>query len=614
MPKPYEKQNFREQSPMSAKGGRGGRINVGGEQAHNFGKAGKALLCYCKRQLPAICSAVLLAVAGTLLTVAGPEQFKRITNLMTDGLYTGIDAEAVARIAILLIFLYGTSFCCSLLQGVVMANVTQAIAKSLRRDISQKINRLPLRYFDTNSIGNTLSRITNDVDTITQALGQSLSSLVAQAVLFCGTLGMMFYTSWIMTLSALAATALSFGLMSLLVSRSQGYFLQQQDGLGQLNGYIEEYYTGQSVVKAYNGEKEAKQRFQAMNNELYQSAWKSQFISGLSQPLMSFVSNLGYVVVCIVGALLVWYGVISFGVIVAFMLYINLFTGTLSQFSSMLMSLQAAAAASERIFGFLAEQELSNESQKKTELKQVKGNVEFCNVCFGYSKEKPVLHNFSAKIKAGQKIAIVGPTGAGKTTLVNLLMRFYELESGEIYIDGVPVSQLTRENLRSLFCMVLQDTWLFEGTIRENIVYNKANASLEEVEAACKAVGLHPFVQRLPEGYETMLSDHASLSAGQKQLITIARAMVQNRPMLILDEATSSVDTRTEILIQKAMDKLMAGRTSFVIAHRLSTIRNADLILVMKDGDIIERGNHIQLLQKHGFYAQLYHSQFAQTV
>ena len=614
MPEPYERKNLEKRLPGPAKVGRGGSGSMGGAKAYHFGKAGKALLYYCKSQLPAICGAVFLAVAGTLLTVAGPEQFKRMTDVITDGLYTGIDAEAATRAALLLVCLYSISFCCSLLQGVMMASVTQATAKSLRRDISQKINRLPLRYFDTTSIGNTLSRITNDVETLTQALGQSFSGFVAQAALFCGTLAMMLYTNRIMTLSALAATALSFGLMSLLASRSQSYFIQQQAGLGQLNGYIEEYYTGQSIVKAYNGEKEAKRRFRVMNDELYRSAWKSQFISGLSQPLMGFVSNLGYVVVCIVGALLAWHGMISFGVIVAFMLYINLFTGTLSQFSSMLMNLQAAAAASERIFDFLAEPELSDESGKQTALEQVNGDVEFRNVCFGYSKEKPVLRHFSAQIKAGQKIAIVGPTGAGKTTLVNLLLGFYEPESGEILIDGTAVSQLTREALRSLFCMVLQDTWLFEGTIRENIVYNKADVSPEAVEAACKAVGLHPFVQTLPKGYDTMLSDHASLSAGQKQLIAIARAMVQDRPMLILDEATSAVDTHTEILIQKAMDSLTVGRTSFVIAHRLSTIRNADLILVMKDGDIIERGNHVQLLEKGGFYAQLYHSQFAQAV
>ena len=609
MPEAYEEKNFRERPPMPVRS-----ISRGGENTHSFRQAAKALLRYCKKQLPAVGCAGLLAVVGTLLTVIGPEQFKKITDLITDGLYTGIDAEAVAQVALLLVCLYGLGFCCSLLQGIVMAHVTQSIAEALRRDISQKINRLPLRYFDTTSIGDTLSRITNDVDTLTQALGQSLSGFVAQAVLFCGTLAMMLYTNWIMTLSALASTILSFGLMSLLVSRSQSYFVQQQNGLGKLNGFIEEYYTGQSIVKAYNGEKEARQQFQTMNNELYQSAWKSQFISGLSQPLMSFVSNLGYVVVCVIGALLAWRGAISFGVIVAFMLYINLFTGTWSQISSMLMNLQAAAAASERIFGFLAEQELSDEGQKQTALEQVKGAVEFRSVCFGYSKEKEILHNFSAQIKAGQKVAIVGPTGAGKTTLVNLLMGFYELESGEILIDGIPSSQLTRNALRSLFCMVLQDTWLFEGTIQENIAYNKADVSLEEVEAACKAVGLHAFVQRLPDGYDTVLSDHVSLSVGQKQLITIARAMVQNRPMLILDEATSAVDTRTEILIQKAMDKLMAGRTSFVIAHRLSTIRNADLILVMKDGDIIERGNHAQLLQKRGFYAQLYNSQFAQVM
>lgn len=424
---------------------------------------------------------------------------------------------------------------------------------------------------------------------------------------------MMFYTNWIMALSAVLSTIVGFGFMSLIISKSQRHFIQQQKELGMLNGHIEETYAGHNVVKVYNGEKEAKKVFHDINTRLYDSAWKSQFMSGLMMPLMMFIGNFGYVVVCIVGALLVHNGTVSFGVIVAFMIYIRLFTQPLSQLAQVATSLQSTAAASERVFEFLEEEELENESDKAKRLETAKGDVEFRNVSFGYSEDKLVINHFSARAKAGQKVAIVGPTGAGKTTLVNLLMRFYEVNDGEIFIDGVPISKLTRENIHDLFCMVLQDTWLFEGTIRENIKYSKDYVTDEQVEEACKAVGLHHFVQTLPQGYDTVLDDKANLSSGQKQLITIARAMVENAPLLILDEATSSVDTRTEALIQKAMDKLMVGKTSFVIAHRLSTIKNADLIMVMKDGDIIESGNHEELLMKKGFYFELYNSQFEQV-
>lgn len=593
-------------------GGPGGGMGSG-EKADDFGKAIGKLVSYCKDYLPVIILAVVLAVASSILNIIGPGKLSDITDLITSGLATGIDIDAVAQIAILLVVLYGLGFLFNLVQGVIMATVTQKVSKSLRKNISEKINRLPLRYFDNTSTGNILSRVTNDVDTIGQTLNQSLGTLVTSLAMFLGALVMMLYTNWIMALSAIAATAVGFILMLVIISHSQKYFTRQQQELGSINGHIEETFAGHNVVKAYNGEKSAVKKFRSMNKNLYSCAWKSQFMSGLMQPLMAFIGNFGYVVVCIVGALLVLNGSITFGVIVAFMLYIRLFTQPLSQLAMAATNLQSTAAASERVFEFLEEQELEDENEKTTQLKDAKGNVEFRNVRFGYDAEKIIIHNFSAAAKSGQKIAIVGPTGAGKTTMVNLLMRFYEVQGGEIRIDGIPIEQMTRENVHDLFCMVLQDTWLFEGTIKENIVYSKEGVTDEQVIAACKAVGLHHFIKTLPKGYDTVLNDHTSLSAGQRQLVTIARAMIRNAPMLILDEATSSVDTRTEILIQNAMDKLMAGRTSFVIAHRLSTIKNADLILVMKDGDIIESGNHEALLKKGGFYADLYNSQFEQV-
>lgn len=591
----------------------GGRGMGGGEKANNFGKAIRELASYCKRYIPAIIAAIVLAIAGSILNIIGPGKLSDITNLITEGLFTGIDIDAVLSIVFLLVVLYALGFLFSVFQGIIMATVTQRVSKTLRTDISGKINRLPLSYFDGTSTGNILSRVTNDVDTIGQTLNQSLGTLVTSLASFLGALVMMVYTNWIMALSAVAATFIGFVLMILIISRSQKYFTQQQNELGILNGHIEETYAGHNVVKAYNGEKKAKKTFQKMNEKLYVCAWKSQFMSGLMQPLMAFIGNFGYVVVCIVGALLALNGSISFGVIVAFMLYIRMFTQPLTQLAMAATNLQSTAAASERVFEFLAQTEMEDESDKKVRLADAKGDVEFRNVRFGYNPDKIIIQNFSAKAKAGQKIAIVGPTGAGKTTMVNLLMRFYDVQGGEIWIDETPIQSLPRENVRSLFCMVLQDTWLFEGTIKENIVYAKQGVTDEEVIAACKAVGLHHFIKTLPQGYDTMLGDNASLSAGQRQLVTIARAMIQNAPMLILDEATSSVDTRTEVLIQNAMDQLMAGRTSFVIAHRLSTIRNADLILVMKDGDIIESGNHEDLMKQNGFYADLYNSQFEQA-
>ncbi|WP_132004898.1 ABC transporter ATP-binding protein [Mesobacillus foraminis] len=585
-------------------------MGVPGAKAKDFKKTAKQLISYCKTYLPLIVIALILAMAGSVFNIAGPELLSQITDLITEGLMTSIDLDAVVNVTGFLAFLYGLGFFFNYIQGFIMATVTQRVSKNLRSDISTKINRLPLKYFDSTSTGDVLSRVTNDVDMIGQTMNQSLSTLVSAITMFVGTLIMMFYTNWIMAISAILSTIVGFALMTFIISKSQKYFAQQQTELGKLNGHIEEIYSGHNVVKVYNGEKKAKETFHEINTRLYNSAWKSQFLSGLMMPLMMFVGNFGYVVVCIVGALLAVNDAISFGVIVAFMIYIRLFTQPLTQLAQAATNLQSTAAASERVFEFLAEEELAEEQEKTMRLKDAKGHVEFKNVRFGYSEDKIIINNFSACAKAGQKVAIVGPTGAGKTTLINLLMRFYEVSGGEILIDGVPTRQLTRENIHELFCMVLQDTWLFEGTIRENIVYSRKGVTHEEVEAACKAVGLHHFIQTLPMGYDTVLDDKANLSAGQKQLITIARAMVEDAPLLILDEATSSVDTRTEVLIQEAMDKLTVGKTSFVIAHRLSTIKNADLILVMKDGDIIESGNHRELLAKNGFYADLYNSQF----
>ena len=604
------KTNAPRRGPGGMGRGPGGGMAQGGEKAKDFKKAIRQLFAYCKKYLPVILVAVVLAAIGTILNLIGPGKLSDMTKLITDGLRGGIDIASVTRIAVTLVVLYGLGWCFSLCQSMIMATITQKVSKSMRTDISQKINRLPLKYFDSTSTGNTLSRVTNDVDTIGQTLNQSLGTLVTAVTSFLGSVFMMFYTNWIMAASGILATLLGFLFMMQIISRSQKHFRAQQNQLGELNGHIEETYAGHTVVKAYNGEKAAEETFRNMNERLYGSAWKSQFMSGLMQPLMSFVGNFGYVVVCVVGAVLTMNGVIGFEVIVAFMLYIRLFSQPLTQIAQAATSLQSAAAASERVFEFLDEKEMADESGKTAVLTTAKGNVEFDHVHFGYSPDKIIIKDFSATAKAGQKIAIVGPTGAGKTTMVNLLMRFYEMQSGEIRIDRTPISELTRENIHSLFCMVLQDTWLFEGTIRENIAYSKTDATDEEIIQACKAVGLHRFIQSLPQGYDTVLNDNANLSAGQRQLVTIARAMVENAPMLILDEATSSVDTRTEVLIQNAMDKLMAGRTSFVIAHRLSTIRNADLILVMKDGNIIESGSHQELMAHSGFYAELYNSQF----
>ncbi|WP_428910910.1 ABC transporter ATP-binding protein [Niallia sp. Krafla_26] len=583
---------------------------VPAQKANDFSKTMKQLLAYCRSYLPVIVIALVLAFAGAALNVIGPDQLSKITDIIQEGMMAEVDLDGVKRVGILLAVLYGSGLLFNYIQGFIMATVTQRITKKMRKDISIKINKIPLKYFDSTSYGNVLSRVTNDVDTIGQTLNNSLGMLVTSVATFVGAIIMMFYTNWIMALTGILTTMVGFSLMTFIMKHSQKYFGAQQKELGLINGHIEEVYSGHHVVKVYNGEKDAKDVFHGMNQRLYENAWKSQFMSGLMMPVMQFIGNFGYVAICVVGAILVTNGSITIGTIVAFMVYIRLFTQPLSQLAQAATNLQSTAAASERVFEFLAEKELEDESEKSVRLENVKGEVEFKNVQFGYNEDRLIIKNFNAKAKAGQKVAIVGPTGAGKTTLVNLLMRFYELNSGEITIDGTPISRLTRENVHELFCMVLQDTWLFEGSIRENIVFSNENVTEEEVEKACKAVGLHHFIQTLPNGYDTMLDDHANLSTGQKQLITIARAMIDNAPLLILDEATSSVDTRTELLIQQAMDKLTIGKTSFVIAHRLSTIKNADLILVMKDGDIIETGNHEELLSKDGFYAELYNSQF----
>ncbi len=606
------------QGPMM--GGRG--MNRPAEKPKNFKETMSKLLRYCKSYLPAIITALVAAAAGTILQIVGPDKLKDMTNEISKGLpaliegvpvMNNIDMDAVAHIAWLLVFFYLGSMLLNLSQSLMMATVTQKISKKMRTDISRKINRLPLKYFDRTSHGDVLSRVTNDVDTIGQTLNQSIGTLVTSITMLFGSLIMMFYNNWILALTAVGSSVIGFALMMLIMAKSQKHFVVQQRELGRINGHIEEIYTGHNVVKVYNGSKDAKKTFEDINSKLYHSAWKSQFLSGLMMPLMGFVGNLGYVTVCVVGAALAMNGTISFGVIVAFMLYIRFFTQPLSQMAQAFNNLQRTAAAGERVFEFLDEEELINEDQKQKQLYNVKGDVEFKHVKFGYTPDKTIIHDFSANVKAGQKVAIVGPTGAGKTTIVNLLMRFYELDGGEIRLDNIPISQVPRENVHEQFGMVLQDTWLFEGTIRDNIVYGKQGVTQEQVVSACKTVGLHHFIKTMPEGYNTILNSKASLSEGQKQLITIARAMIQNAPLLILDEATSSVDTRTEQIVQRAMDKLTDGRTSFVIAHRLSTIKNADLIMVMKDGDIIESGTHNELLQNAGFYAELYNSQFEQS-
>lgn len=590
----------------------GGMCRASGK-AKDLKDTWKKILCYCRKYWVAIIIAFCAATIGTVLTLLGPDKLSQMTKLITDGIATDIDLGSVAKIGFMLIAFYICSWLLSVLQQLIMNHVTQNVSKNLRTDISKKINRLPMWYFNTTSTGDVLSRVTNDVDTIAQSLNQSAGTLVHAITLFVGSVVMMLITDVTMTVAAIVSVLVGFMLMGLIMGRSQKYFSRQQKALGAVNGQIEEIYSGQTIIRAYNAEDKAIDDFDRMNAHLRECGFKAQCIAGTMQPLMNFIGNFGYVAVCVVGAILTLNGNIGFEVIVAFMMYVRYFTQPLSQMAQAAQSLQSAAAAGERVFELLEMEEMEDESHKTSKLENTSGLVEFDHVKFGYEgSDKIIIKDFSAVAKPGQKIAIVGPTGAGKTTLINLLMRFHEISDGEIRIDGLPISKLTRENVHSQFCMVLQDTWVFEGTVRENLMYCSEGATEEKMIKACKAVGLDHFIRTLPNGYDTVISDRITLSQGQKQQLTIARAMISDRPMLILDEATSSVDTRTELQIQKAMDELMKGRTSFVIAHRLSTIKNADLILVLKDGDIIESGNHEELIRKNGFYAELYNSQFEQ--
>jgi len=584
------------------------------EKPADFKGTWQKLLRYCKKYWGWMLTAVLCAAGGAVLTLIGPDKISELTKVITEGLMTGIDVDEVKRIGCMLILLYGIGFVLSSAQQLIMTTVTQNTSKGLRRDISRKINRLPMWYYNQNATGDVLSRVTNDVDTISQSLNQSIGTLISAATLLIGSLIMMLTTNVLMTLTAVGATIIGFVLMMLIMSRSRTYFTRQQKYLGEVNAHIEEYYTGHTVVKAYNAEEQTQSAFDEKNERLRDSGFRAQCLSGMMMPLMTFIGNLGYVAVCVVGASLAMNGKIGFEVIVAFMMYIRYFTQPLSQLAQAAQSLQSAAAAGERVFDFLEAEEMADESHKTERLDDIRGAVDFDHVRFGYEdSDRIIIDDFNAKAYPGQKIAIVGPTGAGKTTLVNLLMRFNELKGGEIRIDGIPIQNVTRQNIHDQFCMVLQDTWLFEGTVRENLIYCSQNATEEKMRSACEAVGLDHFIRTLPNGYDTVLNDQTTLSQGQKQQLTIARAMIADKPMLILDEATSSVDTRTEILIQNAMDALMCGRTSFIIAHRLSTIRDADLILVLKDGDILESGTHEELLEKNGFYAELWGSQFEKT-
>ena len=607
--------------------------NRKGEKANDLVGTWKKLLRYCRKYRIALVIAVICAVVGTVFNLIGPDKLSEITDCITAGIAPvpeapggltdslngpvkpGIDLDRVFEIGMFLVTLYVSGYVLSAVQGWIMATVTQKVSKQLRSDISRKINRLPMWFYNRTTTGDVLSRVTNDVDTIGQSLNQSIGQLISQLVLFIGSFIMMVLTNGWMTLAAVLSSLLGFVIMFAIMGRSQKYFTRQQKALGEINGHIEEMYAGQTVVKAYNGEENSEREFDRLNGKLCDSAFKAQSLAGLMRPIMGFVGNLGYVAVCVAGGAMALDGKISFGVIVAFMMYVRYFTQPLSQIAQSVQSLQSAAAAGERVFEFLEAEEMEDESSKTKRIGKAQGDVAFEHVKFGYENtDRIIIHDFSAVAKPGQKIAIVGPTGAGKTTLVNLLMRFHEIQGGDIRIDGVPIRELTRENVHEQFAMVLQDTWLFEGTIRENLVYCADDVPDKRIEEACRAVGLDHFIRTLPKGYDTILNDQLNLSQGQKQQLTIARAMIADKPMLILDEATSSVDTRSEQQIQSAMDQLMENRTSFVIAHRLSTIKNADLILVLKDGDIIESGNHEELLLRKGFYAELYNSQFEKAV
>lgn len=569
---------------------------------------------YVKGGVAVTALALVLAALGAVLTIIGPDKIGEITNIMSDGLITGIDLAAIAKVGITLIVIYGLSALFTFIQHYIMATVTLKMSYRMRGELSQKINRVPQKYFNTHSQGDVLSRITNDVSTLQQGLTNALPMIISSATQFVGCLVMMFVTEWRLALISLGITLVGLFAVVMIMSRSQKYFTAHQENLGKLNGYVEEMYSGHEVVRISRAGDEIKDRFKGLNKAVYDANRKSQFLSGMMQPLMNIVGNIAYVAVCVFGSILVINDPsLGFGVIISFILYVRLFTTPLAQIAQGLTNMQTASASAHRIFDFLESEGLENEDEKPTLGKDVHGEVEFDHVRFAYpdTPDKTVIKDFSAKVKPGQKVAIVGPTGAGKTTMVNLLMRFFETNGGCIKIDGKPISDVKRESIHELFGMVLQDTWLFEGTVRENLVYNMKNVTEDDLWRVCRACGLDKFVRSLSNGFDTVLSESVNISAGQKQLLTIARAMLQNAPMLILDEATSSVDTRTELLIQRAMDELTQGRTSFVIAHRLSTIKNADLILVMKDGDVIESGNHETLMERGGFYADLYNSQFA---
>ena len=556
--------------------------------------------------------AVIGAIISSVITVFGPYKLREITNLITAGLVGQMDLKAISSLALLLAVLYAFGALINYAQTYAISDMIQYFSKRLRTAIAEKINRLPLRYFDSHSQGDTLSRVTNDVDTVGQSLTQSLGSMISSSLLLVAVLFMMFYTNVVLSFVTIGSVVLGFVFSAGIMAKSQRYFRAQQDNLAAVNGYVEEMYSGHNVISSYNGAEKTRAAFNVLNQNLYTSMWKSQFISGIMMPLMMFIGNFGYVMVVIVGATMAINGSTTMGTIVAFMVYVRIFSQPLSQIAQGITTLQSASAAMGRVFEFLAEEDMEDDSHKPQALTEVKGDVHFEDVFFGYNQDKTIIHDFSAQAKAGQKVAIVGPTGAGKTTIVNLLMKFYDIDHGRITIDGIDTKEMTRSEVHNAFSMVLQDTWLFEGTIKENLIYNQKDITDQAVVAAAKAVGVHHFIMTLPDGYDTVLDDTVSLSVGQKQLLTIARALLKDAPLLILDEATSSVDTRTEELIQKAMDRLMEGRTSFVIAHRLSTIRNADLILVMRDGNIIEQGNHDQLMEQGGFYADLYNSQFVE--
>ena len=573
----------------------------------------KKLITYARPFFPAIIISMIAVAGATILQIISPEIIRNLINEISKAMLPPeflMNYGKVVEIIIILIVFYVLAMLLNMLQNYIMASVTEKLTYRLRNQLASKINKVPLKYFDGTSHGDTISRFTNDVDVIGQTLNQSLATFVAAIVMFLGTMLMMFITSPILAVVAILSSFIGFVIIGAIMAKSQKYFTSQQEEMGNLNGYIEEIYSNQNIIKVYNASQESEESFKTINHKLYKTGWKSQFLSGLMMPLMSFIGNFGYLSVVIVGALLVYNKNYDYGIIIAFVMYVRLFTNSLVQMAQASNNFQRTKAASERVFDFLEEEELAKEDQKDQVINEPKGHVVFKDVNFSYEPEKPIINNFSAEIKPGQKVAIVGPTGAGKTTIINLLMRFYEIDSGSIYIDGINTQDVTRENVHAQFGMVLQDTWIFEGTVLENIVYSQEGITRDQVKEACKKLGLHHFIRTLPNSYETVLTEKTSLSEGQKQIVTIARAMIKNAPLLILDEATSSVDTRTELIVQKAMDQLMEGRTSFIIAHRLSTIKNADLILVMKNGDIIEKGNHEELLKINGFYAELYNSQF----